>query len=65
MIGVLGHDSVLQGYTGPGTTWLNDICMVKHNYMYTYYSTILALHLLLHNVKGEIDGEQHKNERKE
>ena len=21
MNGVIGHDSVLQGYTGPGTTW--------------------------------------------
>ena len=25
MIAVLDHDSALEGYTGPGTTWVNDI----------------------------------------
>ena len=25
MIGVLDHDSALQGYTGPGTTWKNEM----------------------------------------
>ena len=23
--GVLGHDSALQGYTGPGTVWVNEM----------------------------------------
>ena len=26
--GVLGHDSALQGYTGPGTTWVNEVNFV-------------------------------------
>ena len=25
MIGALGHDSAPQGYTGPGTTWANEM----------------------------------------
>ena len=25
MNGVLGHDSGLQGYTGPGATWTNEV----------------------------------------
>ena len=25
MNGVLGHDSALLGYTGPGTTWVNEM----------------------------------------
>ena len=25
MNGVLGHDSALSGYTGPGTTWANEM----------------------------------------
>ena len=25
MIAVLGHDTALQGYTGQGTTWANEI----------------------------------------
>ena len=33
MIGVLGHDSALQGYTGPGTTWANEMNgAFGHNY---------------------------------
>ena len=31
MIGALGHDSVLLGYTGPGTTWVNDKDFVLYN----------------------------------
>ena len=31
MIGVLGHDSALQGYTGPGTTWANEIGVLGHD----------------------------------
>ena len=31
MIGVLGHDSALQGYTGPDTTWANDINSVMNH----------------------------------
>ena len=30
MIGVLGHDSALQGYTGPGTTWANEMNFVMN-----------------------------------
>ena len=31
MNGVLGHDSALKGYTGPGTTWANEMnFMVNH-----------------------------------
>ena len=46
MNGVLGHDSALYGYTGPGTTWANEmnprpkemmICVVI---MITVYSSI-------------------------
>ena len=25
MIGVLGHDSEMSNYTGPGTTWVNEM----------------------------------------
>ena len=28
MIGVLGHDSALQGYTRPGTSWTNEMNFV-------------------------------------
>ena len=28
MIGVLGHGSALLGYTGPGTTWTNEIILL-------------------------------------
>ena len=31
MIGVLGHDSALSGYTGPGTTWVNGINFVMNH----------------------------------
>ena len=30
MIGVLGHDSALEGYTGPGPTWANEINLMNH-----------------------------------
>ena len=30
MIGVLGHDSALKGYTGPGTTWANEMNFVMN-----------------------------------
>ena len=29
--GVLGHDSVWQGYTGPNTTWANEINSVMNH----------------------------------
>ena len=31
MIGVLGHDSALYGYTGLGTTWANDMNFVMNH----------------------------------
>ena len=31
MIGVLGHDSALSGYTGPGATWTNEIKFVMNH----------------------------------
>ena len=31
MIGVLGHDSALYRYTGPGTTWANGINIVMNH----------------------------------
>ena len=31
MNGVLGHDSVLQGYTGPDTTWANEMNSVMNH----------------------------------
>ena len=31
MIGVLNHDSTLQGYTGPGTTWANEMKFVMNH----------------------------------
>ena len=31
MIGVLGHDSALQGYAGPETTWANKMNFVMNH----------------------------------
>ena len=31
MIGVLGHDSALKGYTGPGKTWANEMKFVMNH----------------------------------
>ena len=31
MIGVLRHDSAMQGYTGPGTTWPNAMNIVMYH----------------------------------
>ena len=31
MIGVLGHDSALVGYTGSGTTWANEMYLVMNH----------------------------------
>ena len=31
MIGVLGHDSALSGYTGPDKTWADDMNFVMHH----------------------------------
>ena len=31
MIGVLGHDSALKGYTGLETTWANEMNFVMHH----------------------------------
>ena len=31
MDGVLDHDSALQGYTGPGITWANEINFVMNH----------------------------------
>ena len=31
MNGVLGHDSALQGYTGPGTAWSNGMNFVTNH----------------------------------
>ena len=31
MIGVLGHDSALYGYTGPETTWTNEMNFVTNH----------------------------------
>ena len=31
MNGVLGHDSALQGYAGPGTTWDNEMNFFMYN----------------------------------
>ena len=31
MVGVLVHDSVLQGYTSPGTTWANDMNFIMNH----------------------------------
>ena len=31
MIGVSGHDSALEGYTGPGTTWVNGMNLVMNH----------------------------------
>ena len=30
-IGVLGHNSTLEGYTGPGTTWVNEMNSVRNH----------------------------------
>ena len=30
MNGVLSHNSVLKGYTGPGTTWANDMNFIMN-----------------------------------
>ena len=31
MTGILGHDSAILGYTGPGTTWANDMNIVMNH----------------------------------
>ena len=31
MTGVLGHDSTLQGYTGPRTAWANEMNFVMNH----------------------------------
>ena len=31
MTGILGHDSALQGYIGPGTTWANEMNFVMNH----------------------------------
>ena len=31
MKGVYGHDAILQGYAGPGTTWANEMNFVMNH----------------------------------
>ena len=31
MVGVLGHNSALKGYTGPGTTWADEMNFVLNH----------------------------------
>ena len=36
MNGVLDHDSALKGYTGPGTTWANEMTFAMNHALGTY-----------------------------
>ena len=38
MIGVLGHDSALKGYTGPWKIWDNEKCFSGFCLYYDYHS---------------------------
>ena len=44
MIGVLGHDSALQGYTGPGITWANGCYIMIIIQFYTLILWLLKNH---------------------
>ena len=51
-IGVLGHNSALQGYTGPGTTWANGIILLRVMLL-TQVSCIIILCVLVSYIKHQ------------
>ena len=72
MNGVLGHDSALLGYTGPQTTWANEMNFVKNHASGTgsiarpidhvqHATTVSMMHLVLKMKNNILNMENNRN----